>query len=85
MKPALFEAFSRCWPRRQRVTVCRRNRRIVGRRAGPATLRNAYMARQIRKGYPLDLIRDWTGLRTIEQLRALQRQVPIRGDGLKPV
>lgn len=56
-----------------------------GRRAGPATLRNAYMARQIRKGYPLDLIRDWTGLRTIEQLRALQRQVPIRGDGLKPV
>lgn len=56
-----------------------------GQRAGPSTLRNAYMARQIRHGHPLDRIRDWVGLRTTEQLRALQRQVPRRMDGIAPI
>lgn len=56
-----------------------------GRLAGPSTLRNTFMARQIRQGIPLDRIRDWVGLRTTEQLRAPQRQVPRRADGLVPV
>lgn len=56
----------------------------VARRAGPATLRNAFMARQIRNGVTLERIRDWVGLRTVEPLRLLQRQVPIRSDGVVP-
>jgi hypothetical protein len=36
------------------------------------------MARQIRNGRPLEDIRDWVGLATTEQLRALRRQVPRR-------
>ena len=45
-------------------------------RAGPQTLRNAFLARQIRAGVELERIRDWAGLQTVEQLRALARQVP---------
>lgn len=67
------------------VSAAMRGCGFEGRRAGPSTLRNTFMARQIRQGIPLDRIRDWVGLRTTEQLRALQRQVPRRADGLVPV
>lgn len=66
------------------VSTALRGCGFEARRSGPATLRNAYMARQIREGHPLERIRDWVGLRTTEQLRALQRQVPMRYDGIRP-
>ena len=53
-------------------------------RAGPQTLRNAFLARQIRAGVELERIRDWAGLQTVEQLRSLARQVPRRDDGVAP-
>lgn len=51
---------------------------FAGARQGPATLRNTFMARHIRTGTPLAVLRDWTGLRTTQQLVLLQRQVPYR-------
>ena len=60
------------------VSTAMRGCGFDGHRSGPATLRNTYMARQIRNGRPLEDIRDWVGLATTEQLRALRRQVPRR-------
>jgi site-specific recombinase XerD len=66
------------------VTIATRAIGYEGDRAGPATLRNSFMARQIRGGIPLERIRDWVGLQTTDELLTLQRQVAARLDGVWP-
>jgi integrase/recombinase XerD len=52
-------------------------------RTGPQVLRNTFAARQIRQGLPLQRIMDWMGLNTLESLRAIERLVPERIDGIQ--
>lgn len=52
---------------------------------GPQTLRNTFIARQIREGKPVDRIMAWCGLNTSESVNKIAKLVPVRNDGVHPV
>lgn len=54
-------------------------------RAGPQTLRNTFIARQIWEGRPHDKIMAWCGLQSAESIQRISKLVPIRADGVAPV
>lgn len=54
-------------------------------RQGPQTLRNTFVARQLREGVPEDRITAWLGLATFDTVQKIAKLVPVRADGVAPV
>lgn len=53
-------------------------------RAGPQTLRNTFIARQIWEQRPVDRIMAWCGLQSTETIQRISKLVPVRADGVAP-